>query len=260
MVLAEFIEPDCFGEHNGRIRLEVEGGHIPYRYSLNGGEFGGSSTFIALGAGIYGLQVRDAVGCIISLMDTLQQPPAVTVLLPADTTIVLGDSLLISAIVSNVIGVGTYNWSNAYIDSITCIDQLLCEAIFVKPALSNIYRLTVTDDNGCTGRDEIEVKVLKPHGVFVPTAFSPNGDQINDLLTVHGLSRQVDKILIFRIFDRWGEMIYEDRDFKVNDLSRGWDGRFRDEFCDPGVFVWLLEAQYVDGYRETRQGEVTLIR
>ena len=67
-------------------------------------------------------------------------------------------------------------------------------------------------------------------------------------------------ILIFKVFDRWGELLYEDQSFAVNQLSRGWDGSFRGQPNDPGVYVWVLEAEYIDGRRETLKGDVTLIR
>ena len=145
-------------------------------------------------------------------------------------------------------------------DSFVCAVVVFCDEIWIKPFLSNTYRLTVTDQNGCTGKSAIRVKVEKPRGVYVPTAFSPNDDQTNDLLVVHGLGRPVRNILGFKIFDRWGELIYEDENFMVNQLSRGWDGQFRGQPSDPGVYVWLLEAEYIDGHRETLKGDVTLIR
>jgi len=256
----QLTEPDCFGEHNGRIKLLVSGGNTPYRYSLNGGPFGGSSTFIALGAGIYSLQVRDANGCTNTLLDTLGQPPAIDVFIGSDTTIILGDSLLLSAAISNAFGMTNFQWSSALVDSLTCADVIFCDEIWVKPSVSNTYKLTVTDEHGCAGLGTIRVKVEKPRGVYVPTAFSPNGDLTNDLLVVHGLSKQVRKILVFRVYDRWGELLYEDRDFAVNQITQGWDGTFRGQPSDPGVYVWLLEAEYIDGLQETLKGNVTLIR
>jgi gliding motility-associated-like protein len=256
----QLTEPECFGEHNGRIKVLVSGGNSPYRYSLNGGPFGGSSTFIALSAGIYSLQVRDANGCINTLVDTLGQPPAIQVFIGSDTSITLGDSLLLSATIANTIGMAQYQWSSALIDSFSCADPVFCDEIWVSPSLSNTYTLTVSDANGCAGVGTIRVRVEKPRGIHVPTAFSPNGDFINDLLVVHGLSKQVRNILVFRVYDRWGEMLYEDRNFTVNQNARGWDGSFRDQACDPGVYVWVLEAEYIDGFQEILKGNVTLIR
>jgi gliding motility-associated-like protein len=260
IMTSQHLLPDCFGSRNGRIFLKTQGGQYPYRYSLNGGDFGGDGTFIALPAGNYSLRVLDANGCIASLNDTLWQPPAMAVTLFGDSSIVFGDSLLITAAVSNAFGTTSYHWNSLFTDSITCTDLVYCEEILVKPILSNTYRVTVTDERGCTGKASLAVKVSKPRGVFVPTAFSPNNDLTNDLLVVHGISRQVRRIVTFRIFDRWGEMVYEDQDFEVNQPNRGWDGQFLGQPSDPGVYIWVLEAEYLDGHREDLKGDVTLVR
>jgi gliding motility-associated-like protein len=256
----EITEPDCFGGNDARIRANVSGGAIPYRYSLNDGLFGGSSVFIALGAGGYKLQVRDGNGCVATDSIFVGQPPPVQVFVSIDTSIVLGDSLLLSPTVNNSVGLVQFEWSGVLLDSFSCADLPECGEIWVSPGFTNTYRLKVTDENGCMGFDEITVSVQKPRGVYVPTGFTPNGDFENDLLVVHGKGRQVRKILVFKVFDRWGELLYEDRDFPVNDTARGWDGTFRNQPCDPGVYVWLLEAEYLDGQIEFQKGDVTLIR
>jgi len=255
-----FVEPTCFGGLDGRLLISVSGGTIPYRYGINGGPLGGSNVFIALGAGQYSVVARDANGCTASRMATLGQPAPIEVLLGLDTSIVLGDSLLISSTVNNAVGITRLEWSSVLMDSFYCASLPECDEIWVKPGYSNIYRLKVTDENGCMGRSEIRVGVEKPRGIYVPTGFTPNGDFENDLLVVHGKSQQVRKVLVFKIFDRWGELLYEDRDFQVNDTARGWDGTFRGQPCDPAAFVWLLEAEYVDGYIEQLHGHVTLLR
>ena len=91
-----------------------------------------------------------------------------------------------------------------------------------------------------------------------PTAFSPNGDNINDLLLVHGQSES--RVRTFRVYDRWGEMIYEAANFAFNDANTGWDGNFRSQPMDPGVFVWVLEAEFADGHTEVFRGNTTLVR
>jgi len=260
LVSVELTEPECFGGQDGLIRLLVSGGTTPYRYSINTGPFGGSGVFLALAAGTYNLLVRDANGCLASTTAILGQPPQIQVTVGLDTTLILGDSLLISSTVNNAVGITTFVWRSALVDSITCEGLPDCEAIWVKPITTNTYQLTVTDANGCTGKDEIRVTVEKPRGVYVPTGFTPNGDFENDLLVVHGKSQQVRKVLVFKIFDRWGELVYEDQNFLVNDTSRGWDGSFRGQPCDPAVFVWLLEAEYKDGHIDLLKGNVTLLR
>jgi len=259
-VSVETTEPECFGAQDGLIRLLVAGGITPLRYSINEGPFGGSSAFLALGAGTYNLQVRDASGCISSTSTTLGQPVPVQVSVGIDTNLILGDSLLLSPTVNNAVGLTNFEWTSALVDSFACVNLADCEEIWVHPGFTNTYRVKVTDENGCMGKGEIRVTVEKPRGVYVPTGFTPNGDFENDLLVVHGKSQQVRKVSFFKVFDRWGELVYEDQNFSVNDTTKGWDGTFRGQACDPAVFVWLLEAEYVDGRIELLKGNVTLVR
>ena len=260
MVDLRATDPRCFGDLNGHIDLSVSGGKLPYRYNINGGEFGGSPNFIGLGAGIYSIQVKDANNCVTTLSDSLNQPLPVSVSLGMDSTIVLGDSLLLSPDISNAIGALQYKWQSSLLETWVCMDDIDCESILVKPVYTNTYFLQITDANGCKAESRVKIRVEKPRGIYVPTAFSPNSDSSNDLLVVHGKSQQVRNILTFRIFDRWGELVYQDQNFSVNDATRGWDGRFRGNACDPGVFVWQLEAEYNDGFREVLSGSVTLVK
>ena len=260
LVSAIIQPPSCFGFLDGRISLSVSGGRAPYRYRANGGAWGGSSVLIALGAGAYALEIQDANGCMARLDALITQPLPIEIDLGLDTLIRLGDSVVLTPTVNNAVGMTTFLWKNTLQDSIICVDLPDCEQIWAKPIFTNTYTLKVTDENGCMATDQIRVQIQKPRGIYVPTGFTPNGDLENDLLVVHGKNREVDKILIFRVFDRWGERVYEDQNFKVNDTARGWDGTFRGKACDPGVFVWVLEAVYLDGYVESLRGDVTLIR
>jgi gliding motility-associated-like protein len=252
-------EPLCNGGLNGRISVLVLGGQPPYQYSLDGKTFGGSSTFIGLKAGIYNIWVRGSNGCVASIVDTLNQPPQIGVFFPPDTTLVLGQSLILSPDLYNTYGQLIYNWKSALVDSLHCLDSI-CSEIKVTPFNSNTYSLMITDLHGCRGSGSIRVTVDKPRGVYVPTGFTPNGDQTNDLLQVFGKSTQIKEVHIFRIFDRWGELVYEDSHFPVNDPARGWDGQFRGKNCEPGIYVWHLEAEYLDGYVEELSGNTVLIR
>ncbi len=111
---------------------------------------------------------------------------------------------------------------------------------------------------GCEAKDRVLVVVERPRKVHVPTAFSPNGDLNNDRLLVHGQSSA--RAISFKVFDRWGELVYQAENFPFNDPDTGWDGTFRGQPMNPGVYVWLLEVEYLDGVRDVLRGNTTLIR
>ncbi len=123
------------------------------------------------------------------------------------------------------------------------------------PETTTVYTVTVT--NGiCSQSDQVEVKVLSllcdRTYVYVPNAFSPNGDGQNEVLYVRS---EIATKILFRVFDRWGEMVFE-----TTDLSNGWDGTFRGKLVDPDTYDYYLEAECVSEQKAIIKGNITLIR
>ena len=116
------------------------------------------------------------------------------------------------------------------------------------------YFLTVTDSFGCRAEDSVHIRLTCNEDlVYVPNAFTPNGDNKNDEFKIrtYGLSQ----VRAFRVFNRWGEMVFE-----TYDVSKGWDGTFHGEPCTPAVYVYYLEGTCANGQAVLKQGNVTLIR
>ncbi|MBL7815030.1 MAG: gliding motility-associated C-terminal domain-containing protein [Saprospiraceae bacterium] len=125
-------------------------------------------------------------------------------------------------------------------------------------AYTGIY--TVTVSNKC-GRDSGSVKVTYDdcHKVYIPTAFSPNDDNINDALVIydHGNVRRVKS---FRIYDRWGSLVFEKFDFTPNDPAFGWNGKYNNSLLQSAVYVYVAEIEFTDGETLVKKGDVTLMR
>jgi len=120
---------------------------------------------------------------------------------------------------------------------------------------TTLFQLEVTD-GVCVKSDTVLVKAFtficgEPF-IFIPNAFSPNGDNENDILFVRG---QLIEGMLFRIFDRWGEMVFESTDRTI-----GWDGTFRGKQLDPDVYDYYLKAVCVDGAESIIKGNITLMR
>ena len=96
--------------------------------------------------------------------------------------------------------------------------------------------------------------------VFVPNVFSPNADGINDLLVIFTGPDVTSTISYWRIFDRWGALVSESFDIRPGDPDAGWDGTFRGQPLNPGVYVWIAEVVWSDGVRDVLYGDVTLTR
>lgn len=245
----------CYGEQTGSISIEAFGGTQPYQYSTNGNTYSGINKFIGVKAGKYDLYVKDANGCTWFEQAEVTQPTKFTVEAMPDVTINLGDSVQLFANVLNAVGNVDISWRQPYAGTLSCIR---CPTPMSKPLFTIIYGVYGVDSAGCRSLDSVTVNVVKPRYVFVPTGFTPNNDFVNDRLTVRG--KEGTKILNFKIYDRWGELLYEVQDAKINDDSYGWDGKFRGEYMISGMYVWYIEAQYIDGAKEIIKGSSTLIR
>ncbi|MEK7255742.1 MAG: gliding motility-associated C-terminal domain-containing protein [Bacteroidota bacterium] len=134
-----------------------------------------------------------------------------------------------------------------------------CLSAVAQPSETTVYQALVASAEGCTASASLRIEVLKQVEVFVPNVFSPNEDGFNDLLTVFG-GNEVARVVSLRIFDRWGELVFEAQDLSPSDVSGGWDGTFRGEKLDAAVFVWFAEVEFVDGRKAVFEGEVTLLK
>jgi gliding motility-associated-like protein len=113
--------------------------------------------------------------------------------------------------------------------------------------------VTVTTPDGCVGDTSVTVKIKLVCGeFFVPTIFSPNGDGNNDEFKVYG---KCIEELSFRVYDRWGEKVFESIDPSV-----GWDGYFKGKLMNSASFVYVVDVRFVDGRSETIKGNVSLVR
>jgi gliding motility-associated-like protein len=93
----------------------------------------------------------------------------------------------------------------------------------------------------------------------VPNVFSPNDDYINDYVTV--FSNDVNAIVLeFEIFDRWGEKVFRGTDFPVNVPELGWDGRFKGQYMNPAVFVYVAKVRFTNNTIRVISGDITLVR
>jgi len=119
--------------------------------------------------------------------------------------------------------------------------------------------LTLTDSSGCSVTDSILILVFVPKKVYIPTVFSPNNDQINDVfyLQANDFAREVEYMTIA---DRWGDVVFERTHFPINDPAFGWDGSLDGKMMFPAVFTYLARILFSDGEIVPYSGTVTLIR
>jgi len=247
----------CNGGKDGRIEIDtVLGGFAPYEYSIDGVNFLPVDViFFGLFGGNYDVTIRDSNGCTFVEQILIEEPPLITVDLGPDIELDLGDSTQLQAFV-NTIDTVTYIWETTDSASLSCFD---CPEPWANPTASAEYFVTVVDSNGCEATDDIFIKIDKNRRVFIPSAFSPNGDGTNDRFVIYG-GTGVDEIVSFKVFDRWGELVHSADNFVPGSYADGWDGSFRGRPVNPAVFVYFIEVRFSDGVVFPYKGDVTIVK
>ncbi|RNI36643.1 PKD domain-containing protein [Hanamia caeni] len=131
--------------------------------------------------------------------------------------------------------------------------------ITVKPTQSVEYTLRVKNAGGCIAEDKVSVYVLCDNSnIFVPNTFSPNGDGNNDVFFPRGSG--VFKIQNIKVFNRWGEVVFEKSNFNANDAAAGWNGTFKGKPLAADVFVYIMQVICDNNSTLTFRGNITLLR
>ena len=259
-ILAQDTSKLSCGNSNVTFNLTASGSNIQYQWQEN---CGGGWTPLTNNATYTGTQTSALTinnpayvmsGCqyqcvMENLFDTIKSTPAILSVhsLPVatasnDTTINVGNSVQL-----NAMGGVSYQWVPSTYLNFSNISNP------VSTPLSNIsYIVIATDSNGCASNDTVNVIVDESTNLFVPTAFAPEGNQLNQILYVRGKGI---KEIEFVIYDRWGEKVFE-----TNDIKQGWDGTYKGAKLSTAVFVYYLKATYFSGEKVEKKGNVTLIR
>ncbi|MEL7117906.1 MAG: proprotein convertase P-domain-containing protein [Bacteroidota bacterium] len=249
-------DPTCFGDANGSISIDVNGGSPPYEYSLDNRQYQLSNTFLGLKADQYKIFIRDNQDCLLFEDFDLEDPEELEVRIMSDSNrIKLGDSIQLSAFIVSESENIDFLWVAPYGGTLSCDT---CENVIASPTYTITYELLGTDSAGCTANDFFTLLVDQPKVILVPTAFTPNNDNNNDRLLVHGSNETIIKT--FQVYDRTGSLIFENFDFMANDEISGWDGFFQSKAANPGVYLWVVEAEFSDGSSKVFKGQTTLLR
>ncbi len=247
------LDVNCFdGVNSGQITIdEVTGGAGEFVYSLNGVVYFTTTEFINLGAGAYEVFIQDMNGCTAVFPVPVSSPGEISVDLGDNQTILLGETVNLEALTDSDNPI--FEWS---VEDLTCPD---CSEIEVSPLDASMYSVTVTDAvTGCTATDEIILTVSKKRDVFIPNIFSPNFDGDNDVFRIHS-GRSVALIHSFRVFNRWGGIVFEANNI-LPDQEIGWDGTIKNKEAPNGVYVYIADIEFVDGFQRMYRGDVTLVK
>lgn len=208
--------------------------------------------YVTPGSYSWSVTAVSSSGCRDSAGGNFVVNPLPTIKMPGSLTKIIGVPLTIPATYSA--GITNYTWTPA--TTLSCSN---CPQPVTTTKFNTKYFVSVTDSNNCTNKSEIQVIVLcKGATVFVPNTFSPNGDGVNEVFYLRGSG--LDRVKSMRVFNRWGEVVFEQRDFPSNNQQYGWNGKYRGNTAPAGVYVYQVEVYCENGEVIHFEGNIALIQ
>jgi hypothetical protein len=248
----------CVGLSEGSVELKASGGAGNIKYYFQGKPYD-DGKMTGLLSGTYSAMVKDKNGCT-SKTETIKVEnfPVTTLQLDAgDTTsIVKGyEALKIHAIIHvdgrKVTDVPSENFQYYEWLPYPCQN---CLDIPARTDSSTTYKLKIVDKYGCKVFDKIRIGVDE----LVKEVDYPNAVTEGNPFKILNPHKSVRKFNVLRIFDRWGNLLFQQLNFKP-DEQIGWDGTFRGVNVEPGVYVWIAVAEFLDGSTKIFKGDITVV-
>jgi len=259
-ILFTYTDPDllnCFGDvFNFEVLTATGGSGGPYNFTINFGALIPISDGINLPAGNYIVSVFDLNGCSASDSFQIIQPEEIILNLPVQIDLQLGDSIRLLPEIIDPLPTVSYQWTTTN-DILECYD---CPDPIAVPIDDELVTLTITNANGCQATASTLFNLELFRNIYIPNAFSPNDDGLNDVFRVYsGIG--VRAIRSFRVFDRWGNKVFELFDLTPTpDGTPGWNGTIDGELAAPGSYVYTVEVEFTDSLVEIYRGEIFLVR
>lgn len=240
--------PTCDG--NG-VQLEVEVPDASFLWST--GDTGNST--LATQLGWYAVTITSNCNDFIDSIYLDSIPVPLDIILPPLITIQLGEKVQNIKPGLNSNRTVAYQWEARDGSFLECPT---CRSLSAQPTQNTVFILTVTDINGCQSIDSVQIEVLPVRQIYVPTAFSPNGDGVNDVFYLQG--KYEAKIIYLRIFDRWGNQVFQMQNGVLNDPVFGWKGQVTGNHMNTQAYLYTAEIEFADGIRKHLSGEIVAVK
>jgi gliding motility-associated-like protein len=248
-------QANCPDEVSNISILSISGGYGPYTILLNNQQIDILES-IELGPGDYDLLIRDINDCGINHSFSIEPVTSVEVERMEDVTIEIGESYELNPVLNfGISQIESIDWSpSSLVSCSTCLN-----ARFIGSS-SSVLELNIRTINGCETSARVNINVILNKNIYAPNAFSPNEDGANDYFTIYVKDQSVAQINYLRIFNRWGDKVFDKENFPANVNSEGWDGTHVGEPLNPAVFVFTAEVEFIDGSTKKISGDVSLIK
>ncbi|MDW8419455.1 MAG: gliding motility-associated C-terminal domain-containing protein, partial [Chitinophagales bacterium] len=259
VVTTNAVAAKCFNTATGEVTITASGGVPPYTYELNGVKQT-TNTYVGLLPGQYVAAAIDANGCEGTTTFNVADASQISVnLTAADQVILTGMSTQLIASASSSSPVISYLWSPLPMFNFSnCSDPSNCASPYVSPLSSTTFTVTVMNADSCMATDTFTVIVENLPSKFIPTAFTPNGDGLNDRFEFDILGATHIEL---SIYNRWGERIYYNSDHP-NGITgnHGWDGTVDGKPAPDDTYVYRITVTYFNTVKRDVEGTINIMR
>ena len=174
--------------------------------------------------------------------------------LGVDRSLEEGESLILKPTYSSSSPVVSFNWETNNFQSLNCPT---CKNLDIKPLSDTEVKLSIENVTGCRTSDALNLRVLGVK-VYAPNIFSPVSQGVNTTFFLQGnVSFDIAKM---EIYDRWGNLVFQNKNIEANQPEDGWDGTFNGQDCMSGVYIWTANLRFKNGAQELISGDITLLR
>jgi gliding motility-associated-like protein len=206
-------------------------------------------------AGTFETVLENSVGCdsLITIYLT-GVGSGMGVELPQTQFLKLGENITLEPVFFDPIYTD-FSWT----DEMEQILSTTTSVTLTQPDHSQWLYLLASNNGICSRLDSLEIKVIPDYSVYIPNAFSPDGNGINDEFTCY-ITGAVESIVSFAVFDRWGNLVFQENDIPAVGNYNGWDGYIASEPAMQGVYAYMIKLKFLNGIEKLYSGDVTLVR
>jgi gliding motility-associated-like protein len=197
-------------------------------------------------------------GCDQKVLDIKITSDLLAVDIKEDTLFIkLGETAFFNASVLNIDEKYEVIWSQTQNNPSVSCDNCLNNSTI--PLFDGYYIITVINAEGCVVKDSVYIRVKKDRNLYYPNIISSNNDGKNDRFFLTG-DPKVGNGVFLRIYDRWGNKVYDSENFTLSNPDNGWDGTFKGQAVVAGVYTWIAQVKFIDGFVLVKTGDLTILK
>jgi gliding motility-associated-like protein len=250
----EVKHPSCIG-NNGAIEMKNTI-NLPLTYNFQNAGYSPVSTYESLVSGVYTIEIAEAGACVYTTSIQLLPPPEFKVDMFTTMPIInQGEQVEIqTSFTVPATEVVKISWEKS--------GQSFCEGcseIIETPLESTLFKVFAETIDGCRSSNSILIIVERNLDFYAGNVFSPNLDGINDIF-IPQFGPSIRAASNFRIYDRWGSLVFEMKEVESDNLNEGWDGKINGKTVAPDVYLYSIELEYIDGRKDVVTGDVMVLK